>query len=166
MDFRLLGLVMICVCSASIALAQTIYNAPGQSGTAQPLNLREMMRQEQAARQQQQMQRQSNIPYVTTPTVTQGMSFEQRRAALNGWRDERDAQAWRDSYRTRDHMVALADASDATTFGNERLQARTGTVPGQPSATTPQQPARPMIYRGARDQDTIQTPRRLFNTPD
>lgn len=168
MSIRLWGLALIGVCTASIAAAQTIYNAPGQSsGGAQPLNLREMMRQEQAARAQQQMQqRQSNIPYAAAPTVTQGMSFEQRRAALNSWRSERDAQAWRDSYRTRDHMVALADAPDATTFGVDPLQMRQATPAGRPSATTPQQPVRPMIYRGARDQETIQTPRRLFNTPD
>lgn len=166
MRFRLLGLVLIGVCGAAIADAQTIYNAPGQSGTVQPLNLREMMRQEQAAREQQQRQQQSNIPYVNAPSVTQGMSFEQRRAALNNWREQRDAQAWRDSYNTREYMVALADAPDVTSFGNDPLQARTTVPSGQPSATTPQQPIRPMIYRGPRDQETIQTPRRLFNTPD
>lgn len=165
MKIRFLAMMMIGLCGAGVAAAQTLYNAPGQSGatTVQPLNLRELMRQEQAARAQQQAQPQSTVPYAAAPNIATGANFGQRLAALNQWRSQRDAQAQADQQRSQDYMVAMADAPNALTFGVEPSQQ--AQRPSAPTAV-PQQPTGPLIYRGARDDAPIQTPRRLFNTPD
>lgn len=173
MTFRLWAIAMIGICAVSAAQAQSLYNAPGQSnaGTVQPLNLRELMRQEQAAqaRRQAQTPAQSAIPYAAMPGASRGASFLERRAALNQWRDQRNAQAWADQHRTRQYMVALADSPNPSTFGTGAAQIPQAPAPRAAAGQRPAAPApaiQPMIYRGARDNEAIETPRRLFNIPD
>lgn len=138
------------------AQAQTIYNAPGQSGssaTIAPLNLRELGRQQAA------QQRQSAIPYSGSAATGQ-QSFAQRQAALNQWREQRDAQAAQAEIDSRNYLVALADASNALAFGQPSGQPAPPVTGAPPPARSGQAP----VYRGARDNAPIQTPRRLFNT--
>lgn len=156
----------LCLASA-FASAQTLYNAPGQStegAGAQPLNLRELMRREQAAQAERSRQTQSNIPYAAMPGASAGASFAQRQAALNQWRNQRDTQAWEDQQNSLAYMASLKNLDTQFPFRMEDRLMR-GEVLPQGTIGQPTQTIRPMIYRRP-DEDTIRTPRRLFNTPE
>lgn len=136
--------------------AQTLYNSPSQQGTAttsvKPLNLQQLYREEHAAQTVQQ-----GTPYIAPGAAAGSSDFAQRSAALNQWRNQRDAQAQMEQTASTQYMTALADSPDPAIFGV--------TPVAGPSSYTAPAPAAPVVYR-KKEQAAVENPRRLFNTID
>lgn len=142
--------------AAPAVTAQTLYNAPGDTSGASrgPLNLRELLRRPEPKKETGQP---NKLLYANPDGRNASAAFETRLAALNQWRDQRDAQAQADHARALNEMIHYD--SKLAAMGN------VSGAPGIPAATggLPVQPTGPMIYR-KKDTDKIQKPRTLFNS--
>ncbi len=155
----IIGIFM--ACGVTGAAAQSLYNSPNAEGGG-TFDFGGLFRRNEA-----RTTAQPNT-YAVTPGNNPSADnlYQQRRVALNQWREQRDAQAYSQQQRS---MKEMAAASEAVAMGYYSPAATPG-IPGatsQPAQTRPAAPVAP-VYVGPmtfdkKDNAGIQTPRRLFN---
>lgn len=137
-------------------VAQTIYNAPAQSGDSTPLNWKQLFQRDR----QNSAVPTGKVPYAVSPGDQTGASdFARRQAALNQWRNQRDAVAQDQASQSLAYMAAQSE----TPF--EKARGSSSQIGPISTPLDVVQPTGPMIYRG-KDEDTVKKPQRIFNTID
>lgn len=137
--------------------AQTLYNSPGQDTSSRaPLNLRDLLRGGSNREKDKEAVQQTPSSLYTNPGGgMEAVQFEKKLAALNAWRDQRDAQAHIQQEATLQYLAALEEAPDKQAFGFTPAVRPSDSALGRQPFVTP-------VYRG-RNNDAA-APRRLFNS--
>ena len=140
--------------------AQTLYNAPGESGT--PFDFGALFRRDDN-RAESPSNQYAAPPASAEPSMES--LYQQRRVALDQWRQQRDAQAYTGQQRSLNELAAASEAIAAGYYSPSALPP----LPGAQSAPVLSAPPAAPAYVGPmrfdkKDNEGIQTPRRLFNT--